>query len=282
LFHRIINAALSMLYNNSRRRLLLNETDRQGMRVAGKFNAQLFDAIRAFIKPGVTTGQIDHFVETYVRDHGHTAASKGYPGQSGPFPASCCTSVNDVICHGVPDNYALQDGDIVNVDVATVVNGWHGDSSETFIIGQPRDNARRVVQAAFDCLWLAIDNIKPNSRVSEIGDPIVRHAKKLGFSVVEEYVGHGLGRLYHQPPTIPHVPTPEARRTRLEPGMCFTIEPMINTGRKDSVQSKRDGWTVRTTDGGLSAQFEHSILMTESGPEVLTLTKTGPQRGHKF
>jgi methionyl aminopeptidase len=173
-----------MLYNNSRRRLLLNETDRQAMRLAGQFNAQLFDALRSFVRPGITTGQIDRFVEDYVRDHGHTAASKGYPGQVSPFPASCCTSVNDVICHGVPDQYLLKDGDIVNVDVATVVNGWHGDSSETFIIGQPREVARRVVQAAFDCLWLAIDSLRPNSRVSEIGEAIVRHARKLGFIVV--------------------------------------------------------------------------------------------------
>jgi methionyl aminopeptidase len=269
-----------MLYN--RRNRLLGAQERESMRVAGRFNAQLMDVVRAFVRPGVTTGQIDQLVETYIRDHGHVAASKGYAGQSGPYPASCCTSVNDVICHGVPDNTILQEGDIVNVDVATVVHGWHGDSSETFVIGQPKDLARRVVQAAFDCLWLAIDNLRPNGRVSDIGDPIVRHAKRLGFTVVEEYVGHGLGRQYHQPPTVPHVPTAEARRTRLEPGLCFTIEPMINTGVKDSVQSKRDGWTVRTKDGGLSAQFEHSILMTERGAEVLTLTKHGPQRGHKF
>lgn len=139
-----------------------------------------------------------------------------------------------------------------------------------------------MVQCAFDCLWLAIDNLKPNCRVSDIGDPIVRHAKKQGFSVVEEYVGHGVGRNFHQPPTIPHVPTAESRRQRIEPGLVFTVEPMINTGVKDSVQSKRDGWTVRTKDGGLSAQFEHTVLMTEYGPEPLTVTKNGPPRGHKF
>jgi methionyl aminopeptidase len=240
------------------------------------------DVVRAFIAPGVTTGQIDQLVETYTRDHGHTPSQKGYPGQKGPFPNSCCTSVNDVICHGIPGDYVLKEGDIINVDLTSLVNGWHGDSSETFILGEPRELARRVTQCAFDCLWLAIENIKPNSRVSEIGEPIVRHARKHGFSVVEEYVGHGLGRQFHQPPTVPHAPTPESRRVRLEPGLCFTIEPMINTGTKDSVQSKRDGWTVRTKDGGLSAQFEHTILMTESGPEPMTLTKNGPQRGHKF
>ncbi len=269
-----------MLYN--RRRLLLTTAERQGMREACRFNAQLMDEVRKIIGPGLTTGEIDKLVETYTRDHGHVPAQLGYHGQAGAFPASCCTSVNDIICHGVPGSYALKDGDIVNVDLTTIVNGWHGDSSETFIIGTPSELARRVVQCAFDCMWLAIDNLKPNCRVSDIGDPIVRHARKHGFSVVEEYVGHGVGRNFHQPPTIPHVPTPEARRQRLEPGIVFTVEPMINTGVKEGVQSKRDGWTVRTKDGGLSAQFEHTVLMTEHGPEPMTITKNGPQRGHKF
>ena len=182
-----------MLYN--RRRLLLTPAERQGMREACRFNAQLMDEVRKIIAPGVTTGQIDKLVETYTRDHGHVPAQLGYHGQAGAFPASCCTSVNDVICHGIPGDYVLKDGDIVNVDLTTIVNGWHGDSSETFIIGTPPDLARRVVQCAFECLWLAIDNLKPNCRVSDIGDPIVRHAKKQGFSVVEEYVENtALGR----------------------------------------------------------------------------------------
>lgn len=270
-----------MLYN-TRRRLRLTEAERQEMRAACRFNAELMDVVRDFIKPGVTTGQIDQLAETYTRDRGHVPSQKGYPGQKGPFPYSCCTSVNDVICHGLPGDYVLKEGDIINVDLTSFVGGWHGDSSETFILGMPSDLARRVVQCAFDCLWLAIDNVRPNGRVSDIGDPIVRNARKHGFTVVEEYVGHGLGRQFHQPPTVPHNPTPESRRQRIEPGVCFTIEPMINTGTKETVQNKRDGWTVRTKDGGLSAQFEHTILMTETGPEVLTLTKKGPQKGHKF
>jgi methionyl aminopeptidase len=270
-----------MLYN-ARRRLQLNEAERNQMRAACRFNAQLMDVVRGMIGPGVNTADIDRLVETYTRDHGHVPSQKGYPGQKGPYPHSCCTSVNDVICHGLPADYVLKDGDIVNVDLTSYVDGWHGDSSETFIIGKPSELARRVVQCCFECLWLAIDNLKPRCRVSDIGEPIVRHARKHGFSVVEEYVGHGLGRQFHQPPTIPHHAPPESRRQRLEPGACFTIEPMINTGTKDTVQNKRDGWTVRTKDGGLSAQFEHTILMTETGPEVLTLPKNGPQRGHKF
>ncbi|MCU0878312.1 MAG: type I methionyl aminopeptidase [Pirellulaceae bacterium] len=225
-----------MLYN-ARRRLQLNEAERNQMRAACRFNAQLMDVVRGMIGPGVNTADIDRLVETYTRDHGHIPSQKGYPGQKGPYPHSCCTSVNDVICHGLPVDYVLKDGDIVNVDLTSYVDGWHGDSSETFIIGTPSELARRVVQCCFECLWLAIDNLKPRCRVSDIGDPIVRHARKHGFSVVEEYVGHGLGRQFHQPPTIPHHAPPESRRQRLEPGVCFTIEPMINTGTKDTVQT---------------------------------------------
>jgi methionyl aminopeptidase len=270
-----------MLYN-ARRRLKLNETERQGMREACRFNAQLMDELRKIVQPGVTTGQIDDLVYKYTRDHGHTPACLGYPGPKGAFPKSCCTSINDVICHGIPGDYALREGDIVNIDITSVVNGWYGDQSETFLIGEASELARRVTQCSFDCLWLAIDAIKPNGRISDIGEAIVRHARRQGFSVVQEYVGHGLGRQFHQPPTIPHDPTPESRRQRLEPGVCFTIEPMINTGTRETILSKRDGWTVRTKDGGLSAQFEHTILMTETGPEVLTLTKCGPQKGERF
>lgn len=269
-----------MLY--SRRRLKLNETERQAMRVAGRFNAQVMDFLRPQMVPGITTGEIDRLIEQYTRDHGHVPATLGYKGQKGPYPKSCCTSVNDVICHGIPGDYVLREGDIVNVDLTSIVHGWHGDSSETFMIGQVSDLARRVTQVAHDCLWAAIDNLKPGGRVSDIGEAIVRTAKRNGFSVVQEYVGHGLGRVFHQPPTIPHDPTPESRRTRLEPGVCFTIEPMINTGTKDTILSKRDGWTVRTKDGGLSAQFEHTIMMTEKGAEALTVTQNGPQRGHQF
>lgn len=271
----------NMLFN--RKRLRLSEGERQAMRAACRFNARLMDGLREFIRPGVTTGDIDQFVYDFTTSHGHKCAPFGYRGQqNGPYPKSCCTSVNDVICHGVPGAYVLKDGDIVNVDCTSIVNGWHGDSSETFLVGQPGELALRVVQCAHDALWAAIDVCRPGARMSDIGEAIVKRARKDGFSVVEEYVGHGVGRQFHQPPTVPHYPTDEARRTRMEPGVCFTIEPMINTGTKETLLSKRDGWTVRTKDGGLSAQFEHTVLITESGVEVLTLTKNGPQRGHSF
>lgn len=269
-----------MLY--SRRRLKLNDTERQAMRTAGQFNAKVMDYIRPHMQPGISTAEIDRLVETFTRQHGHVPATLGYKGQKGPFPKSCCTSINDVICHGIPGEYILKDGDIINVDLTSIVHGWHGDSSETFLIGEVSPLARQLTQCAFDCLWAAIDALQPGGRVSDIGEAIVRNARRNGFSVVQEYVGHGLGRVFHQPPTIPHDPTQESRRTRLEPGVCFTIEPMINSGTRETILSKRDGWTVRTKDGGLSAQFEHTIMMTEAGPEPLTITQHGPQRGHQF
>lgn len=266
----------------STRRLRLNEFERDCMRKACRFNAQLMDVVRQHVRPGVTTGEIDRIVYEYTVGHGHRPACLGYPGKKKPFPKSCCTSVNDIICHGIPGDYTLLDGDIVNIDLTSVVDGWHGDQSETFIIGQSSKLARDVTQCAFDAMHLAIEAIRPGCRVSDIGEAVVAEAEKRGFSVVEEFVGHGLGRQFHQKPSIPHAPTRQARQERLDPGLCFTIEPMINSGKRTTVEDKVDGWTVRTKDGGLSAQFEHTILMTETGPEILTLTKHGPQRGHRF
>lgn len=265
-----------MLYG--KRKLQLCEEERQQMREAGGFNGQLMDAVRGMIREGITTGEIDRLVETYTRDHGHIPATLGYQG----FPKSCCTSVNDVICHGIPGNYVLRSGDIVNVDLTTIVRGWHGDSSETFLVGQANDAAKAVVQCSFDCLHRAIQSLTPGCRVSAIGEAIVAEAKLRGFSVVREYVGHGVGRRFHQEPSVPHHPNRQARIDRLLPGMCFTIEPMINQGTRLTELDREDGWTVRTKDGKLSAQFEHSILMTEIGPEILTPTRQGPQCGHQF
>jgi len=261
-----------------KRHLQLVEVERDAMRVAGRFNAQLMDFVRPYVREGVTTGEIDRLSHEYTLDHGHLPASLGYQG----FPKSCCTSINDVVCHGIPDDYVLREGDIVNLDVTTTVDGWHGDQSETFLIGEVSDQARRVTQGAFDCLYLAIDAIWPGCRVVEIANAIVPEARARGYSVVREYVGHGLGRRYHQDPSIPHFPNRQAKIDRLEPGMCFTVEPMLNTGSRETVLDKDDGWTVRTKDGGLSAQFEHTVLMTEDGPEILTPTQDGPQRGHRF
>jgi methionyl aminopeptidase len=256
------------------------------MRAACRFNADLLDVVRPHVQPGVKTAELDRIIHEYTLDHGHIPACLGYPGELDPFPKSCCISVNDVICHGIPGEYELKPGDIANVDLTTIVDGWHGDQSETFLIGQPDEiskEARDVTQCAFDCLYLAIDSISPGCRISVIGEAIVDYVEKnYGFGVVEKYVGHGIGTHFHQRPNIPHVPSPQSRRERLHPGMCFTIEPMINGGTQRSIGDRRDGWTVRTRDGRLSAQFEHTILMTEEGPEILTTTKDGPKPGHQF
>ncbi|MCL4148545.1 UNVERIFIED_CONTAM: hypothetical protein GTU68_037898 [Idotea baltica] len=257
------------------------------MREACRFNAKLMDFIRPQVVAGAKTATIDRLIHEYTLDHGHTPACLGYPGEKFAFPKSCCISINEVICHGIPGPYELQPGDIVNVDLTTIVEGWHGDQSETFLIGDSEDVgdlSRAVTQCAFDSLHLAILAIEPGCRVSVIGETIVDHVRRnyKSFGVVEKYVGHGIGLQFHQRPNIPHVPSTQSRRDRLHPGVCFTIEPMINGGTEKSVCDNRDGWTVRTKDGKPSAQFEHTILMTEDGPEVMTLTKNGPQYGHTF
>lgn len=266
-----------------RHRLQLSETQRQSMRKACEFNAQLMDYIRPSIGEGVSTQAIDQMVHEFTMDHGHIPACLGYEGEKEPFPKSCCTSVNDVICHGIPGPYNLKSGDIVNLDLTTIVDGWHGDQSETFLIGDVDLDIRKIVQCAFECLYLAIDAIYPGCSVSVIGTTIEKHvADNYGFGVVDKYVGHGIGLNFHQPPNIPHVFTHQSKRDHLSPGMCFTIEPMINGGTAQSLIDRNDGWTVRTRDGEISAQFEHTILMTETAAEVMTQTNMGPQFGHKF
>ena len=256
------------------------------MRAAGRFNAELIDFIRPHVVAGTTTGEIDRLVYEYTMDHGRLPACLGYPGDQQPFPNSCCISVNDVICHGIPGSYELQPGDIANVDLTTVVDGWHGDQSETFLIGEPEDipeESRVVTQCAFDCLYLAIDAISPGCRIAVIGEAIVDYVKpNFGFGIVEKYVGHGIGVKFHQRPNIPHVPNRQSQLERLHAGMCFTIEPMINGGSGKTVSDKYDGWTVRTPDNRVSAQFEHTILMTDEGPEILTQTVHGPKPRYRF
>lgn len=276
--HFAVATKIMLKEDNNVRKLILNSEEREGMRAAGRFNAQLMDEVRRHVRAGITTAEIDRIVHEFTMDHGHTPATLGYLG----YPKSCCTSINDVICHGIPDETVLREGDIVNVDITSIVDGWYGDQSETFVIPPASEEAIGVTQAAFDCLYLAIAAISPGCAVSVIGETIVAEATKRGYSVVREYVGHGLGRVFHQPPNIPHFPDRRSRQQRLMPGMCFTIEPMINAGTRFTKLDKNDGWTVRTRDGKLSAQFEHTILMTEEGPEILTLTEHGPRPGHQF
>lgn len=266
------------MLHSKKKKMSLNEDEREAMRLACQFNAELMDHVREFVRPGITTGKIDDIVVEYTRDHGHRAATLGYHN----FPKSCCTSINEVICHGIPGSYELKSGDIVNVDLTSIVHGWFGDQSETMLIGECSDEAIAVTQTAHDCMYLGIEATSPGGRVADIGRAIVTEAHSRGFSVVREFVGHGVGRKFHQDPSIPHYPNRQAYLDRLMPGMCFTVEPMINVGTHLTVLDKRDGWTVRTKDRKLSAQFEHTVLMTEDGPEILTHTKNGPKKGHIF
>lgn len=236
------------------------------------------DFIRPHVRAGVTTAQLDKLAHEYTLDHGHIPACLGYNG----YPRSICASINEVVCHGIPSDRELRDGDIVNIDLTTIVNGWYGDQSEMFLIGNVSDQARRLTQVTFDSMFLGIRATKPGGKVIDIGRAIYDYARAQGFEVVREYQGHGIGREFHQEPGIPHFPHPANSRDIIEPGACFTIEPMLNVGTWETKLDKKDGWTVRTKDGSLSAQFEHTILMTEEGPEILTLTKNGPQEGHSF
>ena len=259
--------------------IILTASERDAMRNAGRTNAKLMDFLRPNIVAGITTGRIDDLVVDWTASHGHRAATLGYQ-QS--YTKSCCTSVNEVICHGIPGKYVLRDGDIINIDITTIVDGWYGDQSETFLIGRVSDEALRVTQCAFDCLFLAINALTPGCTVAKIGETIVPEAHRRGFTVVREYVGHGLGRVFHQDPSIPHFPNRQSRVDYLLPGIAFTVEPMINAGTRFTRLDKSDGWTVRTKDGKPSAQFEHTVLMTEDGPEIMTHTRFGPQEGHVF
>ncbi len=252
--------------------------ERVKLRAAGRFNASLLDHLRPFVVPGITTGELDRIAYEYTLDHGHRPACLGYKD----YPKTLCTSVNEVVCHGIPGRRTLRDGDVVNIDATSVVDGWHGDSSETFLVGTPSDDARRLVQATFDAMWVGIDAAFPYGTVYEIGRAITEFARPLRFGVVREYQGHGLGREFHTEPGVPHYPYKSGMRQALLPGMCFTIEPMLNLGTWRTEKDERDGWTVRTADRKLSAQFEHTVFMTEDGPEVLTSTERGPQRGHRF
>ncbi len=258
--------------------LYLHEDEREGLRTAGRFNSQLMDFLRSHIKAGVSTLQLDTLAHDYTLDHGHTPACLGYLG----YPKTICTSVNEVVCHGIPNTRPLKDGDIINVDLTTIVNGWFGDQSETYMIGNVSNSARRLVQTTYDAMFVGIRACRPGCTVTDIGRAIQTFATKAGYTVVREYQGHGIGREFHQEPGVPHFPSLTSNRDVLRPGTCFTIEPMLNIGSWKTRVDTKDKWTVRTIDGALSAQFEHQILMTEDGPEVLTFTEHGPQEGHQF
>ncbi len=245
------------------------------MREVGKFAAELLDIVAAEIAPGVSTGAIDRIVDEATRARGGESAPYGYGGRHGstpPFPGHCCTSVNDVVCHGIPDDaHVLRDGDIVNVDVTPILNGFHGDSSRTFVVGEAPARAQSLVADTWHALWLGIQAVRPGGRTGDIGHAIQQFVEGQGYSVVREFTGHGVGRVFHSAPTILHYGTPGAGDP-IEPGMTFTVEPMVNLGHWRT-EVLDDGWTAVTRDGSLSAQFEHTLLVTDDGVEVLTLGK---------
>jgi len=240
-----------------------------GMRAAGQLAAEVLDALAPLVQPGVTTAEIDDFVYQRIRAGGGVPATLGYRG----YTHSCCTSINHVICHGIPADKALKDGDIVNIDVTPILDGWHGDSSRMYLVGDVSVKARRLVDVTYECLMLGLEQARPGNRLGDISHAIQSHAEKQRYSVVRDFCGHGLGRLFHDSPEVVHAGR-AGTGPELRPGMFFTVEPMINIGRPDA-KILDDGWTAVTRDRQLSAQFEHSIGITEDGCEIFTLSPMG-------
>jgi len=244
---------------------LKSAADIEAMRPACQLAANTLIMIEEHIKPGITTEKINTLVHEYTIQHGGVPAPLNYRG----FPKSVCTSLNHVVCHGIPDNKKLKDGDIINVDVTTIIDGWHGDTSKTFYVGKPKVRAEKVTEVAREALQLGIDVVKPGATLGDIGYAIQTFVEKNRFSVVREYCGHGIGRVFHEDPQVVHYGR-QGEGMVIKEGMVFTIEPMVNAG-KAAVKLLADGWTVVTRDRSLSAQFEHTLAVREDGAEILTL-----------
>lgn len=244
---------------------LLSSREIDKMRTAGRLAAQLLEHLGKMVKPGVTTLEIDTEAEKWTKQHGAVSAPLGYHG----YPKSICTSVNEVICHGIPNaKQVLKDGDIINIDVTPLVDGYHGDTSKTFFVGNPSPVAKKLVEVTEECLYRGIAEVKPGARIGDIGAAIQEYAESQGFSVVRDFVGHGIHRIFHTEPQVPHYGT-RGKGRMIRPGMVFTIEPMINEGTWEA-KILRDGWTAITKDRKLSAQFEHTLAVTKEGVEILT------------
>lgn len=258
--------------------VLKTAEETQEMRLACRLAAEVLDYIEPFVKPGITTAELDRLCHTYMVEVQNTIpAPLNYapPGYS-PYPKSICTSVNHQVCHGVPGDKALKKGDIVNLDITVITQaGFHGDTSRMFIVGNEASIlAKRLCQVTFECLWLGIAEVRPGARLGDIGQAIQRHAEGNGFSVVREFCGHGIGRKFHEEPQVLHYGK-AGTGVELQPGMIFTIEPMINAG-KAAISELPDGWTIVTKDRSLSAQWEHTLVVTDTGVEVLTLSANCP------
>ncbi|ETO91852.1 MAG: methionine aminopeptidase, type I [Candidatus Xenolissoclinum pacificiensis L6] len=246
--------------------IIHSKQDYEGMNVAGSLATEVLDKVTEFIRPGITTNQINDFCHEYIVNAGAIPAPLNYKG----FPKSVCTSKNSVVCHGIPDDNPLVDGDMLNIDVTVILDGWHGDTSRMYYIGKPSPLARALCDVTYDAMWAGIGVVKEGVLLCEIGKAIAKHIKQYKFSSVKDFCGHGIGKKFHTDPQVLHYENND--NTILKEGMFFTVEPMINRG-KEHVLIKKDGWTAVTRDLSLSAQFEHTIAVTQTGCQVFTLSK---------
>ena len=250
--------------------------DLAGMRIAGRLASEVLDLLASHVKPGITTEQIDAIAHKHITEvQGAIPAPLNYapPGYT-PYPKSICTSVNHQVCHGIPNDRALKNGDIVNIDVTVIKDGWHGDTSRMFVVGEGSIAAKRLCSLTYEAMWKGIVMVKPGARLGDIGHQIQKFAESQGFSVVREFCGHGIGRKFHEEPQVLHYGRPGTLE-ELVPGMVFTVEPMINAGKRE-IRELGDGWTIVTRDRSLSAQWEHTVVVTETGFEVLTVSAGSP------
>lgn len=247
--------------------ILHDEAGFEGMRSAGKLASQTLDMIGKYVVEGVSTDELNTLCHDFIVSHGAIPAPLNYKG----FPKSICTSVNHVVCHGIPNDKKLRQGDIVNIDVTVIVDGWHGDTSRMYAVGKPPIKAQKLIDVTYDAMMIGIEQVRPGATVGDIGNAIQQFAEGKGYSVVRDYCGHGIGKIFHTLPNILHYGK-AGQGEVLEEGMFFTVEPMINIGRPETICSKHDGWTVTTRDKSLSAQFEHSIAVTSNGFEIFTQT----------
>ena len=238
------------------------------MRVAGKVAAETLDYITPYVDPGVTTNKLNDLCHEFIISKGAIPAPLNYQG----FPKSICTSVNHVVCHGIPSDKKLNNGDIINIDVTVIVDGWHGDTSRMYYVGEVGIKGKKLVQVTYEAMMVGIEMIKPGVQLGDIGHAIQKHAEKNNYSVVRDYTGHGIGKIFHDEPSILHYGKPGTGPV-LREGMFFTVEPMINAGGHATILSKFDGWTVTTRDKSLSAQFEHTVGVTKDGFEIFTLSQ---------
>ncbi len=251
-------------------------SDVEGMRIAGRLASEVLDMLTPHVKPGVSTEELDRLAhEHIVNVQQAIPAPLNYqpPGYS-PYPKSICTSINHQVCHGIPNDRPLKNGDIVNIDVTVIKDGWHGDTSRMFVVGEGSIAAKRLCNFTYEAMWKGIVKVKPGARLGDIGHSIQTFGENAGFSIVREFCGHGIGRKFHEEPQVLHYGRPGTLE-ELVPGMVFTIEPMINAGKRD-IRETGDGWTIVTRDRSLSAQWEHTVLVTETGYEVLTLSAGSP------